>query len=295
MRKHIGGEAGLAVLLVSLVIGCTGCDGQDEEPPLPFSTATWVAYSPTGMDPTAGQDPSPESIREDLRVLGEAGFTGLVTYGCGEAVKGLPAMAREVGFTSVIVGIWAPGDRDEVERACSLAADVDAYCVGNEGYEPGLQGRYSLQDVSDAIALVKEKTGKPATTTEQAADYFVTKELLELGDWVFPNVHPYWHGARDVQGAVKWTQAQYNELRHRAPDRPLLLKEVGFPTAGADDVNEDLQAAYYEQLPEMGLRFVYFEAFDQPWKQVAPVEPYWGLFRADRTPKKAALALSVAD
>ena len=31
--------------------------------------------------------------------------------------------------------------------------------------------------------------------------------------------------------------------------------------------------------------FSYFEAFDQPWKNTMPVEPYWGLFDKDRQPK----------
>src|SRR5205823_9481233 len=43
------------------------------------------------------------------------------------------------------------------------------------------------------------------------------------------------------------------------------------------------------------VRFVYFEAFDQPWKTHLPVEPHWGIFRSDRTPKVLASRLMKQD
>jgi hypothetical protein len=33
------------------------------------------------------------------------------------------------------------------------------------------------------------------------------------------------------------------------------------------------------------VKFVYFEAFDQPWKTHLPIEPHWGIFNSDRSPK----------
>ncbi|MCP4424487.1 MAG: glycosyl hydrolase, partial [Chloroflexi bacterium] len=36
---------------------------------------------------------------------------------------------------------------------------------------------------------------------------------------------------------------------------------------------------------------VYFEAFDQPWKDTQPIEPHWGLFYNDRLPKPAAASV----
>jgi len=272
---------------VFALVALVGCWGATDEPKLPFGSAKWVAYSPTGLDPTRGKMPSEESLKEDLKVLRGAGFTGLVTYGCAAGVMTLPRLAREAGFTSFIQGIWSPTDTAEIDRACELAADVAAYGVGNEG----LGERYSVDQVKVAIGRVKEKTGKPATTTEQVDDYLNDPNLLQVGDWIFPNAHPYWHDIRDAREAVTWTQAQYDELKHRAPGRPVLLKEVGFPTAGDPKVGDDLQAAYYQSLAQTNVRFVYFEAFDLPWKRHAPVEPYWGLFRADRSPKKVVTVI----
>ncbi len=41
--------------------------------------------------------------------------------------------------------------------------------------------------------------------------------------------------------------------------------------------------------------FAYFEAFDQSWKDHLPIEPHWGLFASDRTPKPVAKRLLAAN
>jgi hypothetical protein len=105
-------------------------------------------------------------------------------------------------------------------------------------------------------------------------------------------VHPYFHNQLDPELAVRWTQAAYDDFRRRT-ERFVLFKEVGLPTAGDPGavLSEATQAAYYRELAKVDVLFVYFEAFDQPWKTHLPVEPHWGLFRSDRTPKAAALQL----
>jgi hypothetical protein len=60
------------------------------------------------------------------------------------------------------------------------------------------------------------------------------------------------------------------------------------PSAGESKLSEQNQADYYTQLASKAVCFVYFEAFDMPWKRNGTTEPHWGLFRADRSPKPAA-------
>lgn len=128
------------------------------------------------------------------------------------------------------------------------------------------------------------------TTTEEIGDY-ADERLLELGDWLFPNVHPYWHGITDPKPAVEWTVEQFEQLKARS-NKTIVFKEVGLPSAGDARVDEAKQAEYYRLLTETEVHFVAFEAFDGPWKDWAPVEPYWGLFRADRTPKSVVQVFS---
>ncbi len=58
------------------------------------------------------------------------------------------------------------------------------------------------------------------------------------------------------------------------------------PHERGPDVSEAQQAEYYRLLQATAARFVYFEAFDHPWKDWAPVEPYWGLLGSDRSPRE---------
>jgi len=262
--------------------------------PIPWAdrlpTLRWVAYSPTNADPDRAVEPTPESMQQDLKVLRQAGFTGLVTYSSsGQTGRLLPELARESGFAGLIIGIWDPTSTEE--RSAAMAAGdnpiVLGYCIGNEG----LHKRYELTDLTAAMDALKTATGKPVTTTEEIDDYS-DAALLALGDWVFPNAHPYFHNQIEPALAVQWTTAAYAELQRRAA-RLVIFKEVGLPTMGDDGgaLSEENQAAYYRELAQTDVKFVYFEGFDQAWKVSLPVEPHWGIFRADRSPKLLAYEL----
>lgn len=304
----------LIVLLIACLAGCGPADeGANLTPtaaarptrtpaptaapsPTPVSWAErlpairWVAYSPTNADPDRGIEPSVESMRLDLAALRRAGFTGLVTYSAsGTAGQALPELAEELGFDGLIIGIWDPASSSERSAAIAAAKNpiVLGYCVGNEG----LNKRYELAALSAAIDELKAATGKPVTTTEEIDDYS-DEALLALGDWVFPNAHPYFHNQIDPLTAVEWTAAAYADMQRRA-QRLVIFKEVGLPTAGNafGQLSEENQASYYQQLAKTEVNFVYFEGFDQIWKTTLPIEPYWGIFRADRSPKLLAYAL----
>ena len=250
----------------------------------------WVTYSPPNADPNKGLETSLDDIRADLEVLREAGFTGLVTYDSrGVMGKDLPIIAEEAGFDGLIMGIWDPTNEEELSnaKAASAFSIVLGFCVGNEG----LSKRYEMPVLSFVIDNLREETGKPVTTTEELDDYYDEK-LLQLGDWVFPNAHPYFHGQLDAVNAVKWTEGAYKDLDGKT-DLFVLFKEVGLPTAGDSEgkLSETVQNQYYQELENTEVSFVYFEAFDQPWKTNLPVEPNWGIFFSDRTPKELGLRL----
>lgn len=245
----------------------------------------WVTYAPTTANPIQRIEPTVESIREDLVVLRRAGFTGLVTYSCsGLLGQKLPEIAQQQDFEGLILGIWDPTNQKEVAAAIAASGNpiVLGYCVGNEG----LPKRYNLEQLSAVMQSLRTLTGKPVSTTEQIEDY-ADKALLDMGDWVFPNVHPYFHNKLDPALAVEWTRQAYDKLKKRT-DRFILFKKVGLPTAGDPKMSEAAQERYYLALARTDVPFVYFEAFDQPWKTRLPIEPHWGIFRSDRTPKLLA-------
>jgi len=255
-------------------------------PPPQLFSLCWVAYSPTNFDPDQEIYPLEESIRQDLQVLQAAGFTGLVTYGAnGTLGSAVPRLAQELGFRGLIMGIWDPTSETEREQAIAAAnyAVTVGFVVGNEG----LGDPYDLATLQSAMDELRRATGKPVATTEEIGDYS-DPTLLALGDWVFPNAHPFYAGLIDPNEAVAWTEQVFADLRQRT-DLAVMFKEVGLPTGGdpRGRLNEAVQAEYYRLLRDTDVQFVYFESFDQPWKEEPSVEPFWGLFKADRTPKKA--------
>src|SRR5579864_229500 len=254
------------------------------------STIQWVAYSPSELNPSKHLEPTSASIRQDLLTLRSAGFTGLVTYTAnGILGRELPSIAKAAGFKGLIVGVWNPLDSKEIELARTAASDpiVVGLCVGNEG----LGKRYTFSQLAKEMQQLRDLTRKPVSTSEQIERYS-SEQILQLGDWVFPNAHPYFHDRIDPAAAVRWTQGEYQELVARA-DRFVIFKEVGLPTAGDPNgkLSEMSQEQYYVELEKAGVHFVYFEAFDAPWKNELAVEPHWGLFKSDRSPKRFALRL----
>lgn len=248
-----------------------------------LTSIVWVGYSPPSSNPLKQIEATPAAIQADLAILRKAGFTGLVTYSSsGVLGRELLALAQTLGFEGIIVGIWNPNNAREIAAAKAVANSplVIGYCVGNEG----LGSRYQLSTLARVIQDIRKATGKPATTAETIERYS-NDDLLQLGDWVFPNVHPYFNNQLDPDRAVDWTKGAYEDLKRRARN-PIIFKEVGLPTAGGPQLSEAAQQRYYLRLAKTDVPFVYFEAFDQPWKTHLPVEPHWGIFRADRTPKQ---------
>ena len=251
------------------------------------SQIVWVAYTPPDSNPNIGLEATIESIFEDLSLLSKAGFTGLVTYS-SDGVLGneLPNLAQELGFQGLIMGVWDPFSDEEINSAINASElpIVLGYSVGNEG----LDKRYNLTQLTEIIEELRLATNKRVTTTEEVDDY-LNHDLLELGDWVFPNVHPYFHSIFDPETAVRWTNGAYDNFIRRS-DRFVLFKEVGLPTAGDSEnfLSESNQLIYYQMLAATNTQFVYFEAFDQPWKTHLPIEPHWGIFESDGSAKLIA-------
>ena len=282
-------------LLLMLSLLLTGCDAAVQTPTPTFeenlktleeklSSLCWVAYSPTHFNPDTGGFPSEDDIRADLQTLHGTGFSGLVTYGSESTFRHIPRIAREVGFQGVVMGVWSPTSAEEIANARGAVDYVDGYSVGNEGL---FFGRYDFDTLKTAMDNLRAATGKPVATTEVLNSYYSDAQVRELGDWAFPNVHPYWNGMKSPQQAVMWTQQQFADLNALYEESPkiVVFKEVGLPTAGDPELSEEGQAEYYKLLRSTDVKFFYFEAFDQPWKTSQPVEPYWGLFHSDRSSK----------
>lgn len=248
-----------------------------------INSLRWIAYAPTNFNPEIADYPSESSLEEDLKVLSNAGFNGLITYGAQNSLADIPKIAGRLGFKGIIMGIWDIGSEDELDNAIKMSGYVDAYCVGNEG----LYVRYELADLIKTIDYIKAATGKPATTTEQITDY-AKQQILEAGDWIFPNIHPFLNNIKSIPRAVDWIKKHFRILSRHASilNKPLLFKEIGYPTRGDPLASSARQKEFFKLTEKTEVKFAYFEAFDQYWKQTLPIEPHWGLYDRYRKPKK---------
>lgn len=253
-----------------------------------FRKLRWVAYSPTNFNPNSVSPlmPSEASIAADLRTLRAYGFTGLITY--GSQITSIPRLAAATGFKSMLLGVWDPRSRSELQQAKEAATQeiVAGLIVGNEGLS---DSRYTLEELQRTLDDLRQETRKPVSTTEIYERYFSIPELISSSDFLTVNAHPFFHGQqmRDPQRAVEWTVAAYQDLE-KLSDKPLILKEVGLPSAGEPGLSAINQARYYELLQQSPVLFCWFEAFDGPWKDWGAVEKHWGIFRHNRSPKLAA-------
>lgn len=265
---------------------------------------TLICYSIKDLDP---RDPNQHhvlrssSIEADLRRLNEA-FDGLVLYGYDEAsTPRVVALAERVGFDAVLLAIWDPKSADEVDGVARLARQYHeqmkiGIIVGNEGIT---FNRYEAVDVEMAAERLRGHI--PATIplgTSEPLDGYQADFPHEFGDFVAPNIHPFFHFPQaDAAEAAEWTRKEARKIAARAK-KPVLLKETGFPH-GTEGHSAEKQKAFWAAYTEPGIfessdgdeagwisYAVAFEAFDLPWKASAsglPVEAFWGLCTTDRS------------
>jgi hypothetical protein len=240
-----------------------------------------VAYTPRGYDPQTGRAPGPASLRADADELHRRAFRAITTFSATRALMPVCRVFKRRGFRTVLVGVRNPLDRAELRAAEKQRRCADAYVVGDGGLDAG---RYTLADLTRAVRRLRG-TGRPVAVREAVASYD-DPALLTLGDWLFPIANPYRAGETHPAGACGFSAKAFLAFTARAPAGvPVVLAETAFPTAGYQGANENYQRAFLLCIETRRVWFEYFEAFDQPWRSEYPAAVYWGLFRADGTPK----------
>lgn len=267
--------------------------------PQPEFVSPAVAYQPRDFSPGSEYLPSArKQITQELSQLHSLGFRSLVTYAAQGVLGSAPKIAREQGFSGmVIMGIWDIFSKEEWENALTQKTFVNGYCLGNEGL--GL--RYTAAELTEKMTQLRKATGKPVTTTEPIDSYLTGPHrewLLTNSDWLFPLAQPFWAAQLHPQRAVDWIVARSDYLE-ATTGRKVVLKEAGFPSASPTGQSEESQLAFFETLKATGLTFFYFEAFDQPWKHnvqhQSSVESHWGLYHSDGTPKKVVESITLRE
>jgi exo-beta-1,3-glucanase (GH17 family) len=263
----------------------------------------FVSYVPREFSIKYGvpQTATAAGIRADLHAL-RPYFSGIITYGLEHGQALIPELAVAAGYHALILGVWDPTNRAELDQAIALARryprQVVALVLGNEGL---FWKRYQASDLSAAAEYVRRQLpGIPLGSSEPFSVYLDSLDaetLLQL-DLLLPNVHPRfepWFDPDRIAQAVSFVTEVLARLQ-TLTDKPILIKETGLPSAPAQQgFSEQRQADFWRQLltripPAPSRGVAAFEAFDAPWKpreledefgRLEASEAHWGLWRQD--------------
>ncbi|KAJ7167457.1 glycoside hydrolase [Mycena filopes] len=173
--------------------------------------------------------------------------------------------------------------------------------VGNAG------AALLLPNITDTITMISGMGLNIPVGNADAGSYFNT-EVLQAVSYGMANVHP-WFANEAIADAAAWTADFFATTNVAAAaalsNKPTMyIAETGWPTksssaAAASDGPSDASVANLQifidtfvcQANQNGTGYFFFEYFDEGWKEIqfGGVEPWWGLFNADRTLKNVTI------
>ena len=279
-----------------------------------LAVGRFVAYHPTALEIHAGKARAadPASIRADLALL-RARFDGLVTYGALDGHETIPAIALELKFRALVIGVWDPSNVAELDAALLAARRYPRLVVGvSLGNEMLFSHRSSTAELVAAVARVHGRAPELPVSTTEPFHIFYDPQTLELQrqlDFLLVNVHPIyqaWFQAAPDSAAAQFVIDVTDRLAQQYCG-PILVKETGVPSApAAAGFTELRQASFYgvlreRYLPTRDRAFAYFTAFDASWRAADaqaspgqhPEEAHWGLYDEQRSPKAVIARIPV--
>jgi exo-beta-1,3-glucanase (GH17 family) len=274
-------------------------------PDAPSDRIACVSYAPFRKP---GETPfnlhfvmTPERIDEDLHALSQR-FDCVRTYSQSNGLSAVPAIAARYHM-QVLMGIWLGGVEklNEQEVATGIATAnanpkvIRGIIVGNEVL---LRGELSPKRLAEYIQTVRAATPKsiPVTYADVWQRWLKYPEMAKYVDFVTIHILPYWED-EPVQAvdAVQHLQDVYTQMKHVFPDKPLMVGETGWPSAGRlrrsaepSVVDEALYIRdFLRYAATVDMPYNVIETFDQPWKRSleGTVGGYWGIFDSNEQPK----------
>ncbi|HEX4159209.1 MAG TPA: glycosyltransferase [Rhizomicrobium sp.] len=248
---------------------------------------------------------SPEQIDRDLKQIAQ--ITGRVrTYTVSDGLDRVPEIARRYGLT-VSLGLWIGPDLElnekEIETGIRVALanrrTVDRVFVGNEAL---LFGYVDSDQLNEYIRRVRAALPNriKVSTAEPWSQWLLNPEIGQYVDFITIHLLPYWEGV-PVHGSLASLQRFYADVQEEFPDKPIVIGEAGWPSAGrthkgaeASPANQAWFMRNFVLLAlDKGYDYYLEEAYDQPWKgrHEGAVGAYWGLFDANGNPKFAFTGL----
>jgi len=285
----------LVLLVMGLNLGIWSLVNWPEQAPSWDRMVNGFSFSPyrEGEDPAAGRFPTVDEMDADLKQL-EGVARKVRTYSSIEGFENVPRLAVKHDLV-VTAGAWVDQRVDRSQREIANLIrnarsynNIDRVIVGNEAI---LRGDLTVPELTRYLREVKRAVPVPVSTAEPWHVWLEHPELVREVDFIAVHILPYWEGL-PVSAALDYVDMRYQELRRAYPGKPILIAEVGWPSAGhrrdGAEASRVAQAEFVRSFLNRAARdrYDYFimEAFDQPWKRALEGEAgaHWGVYNSDR-------------
>lgn len=274
-----------------------------------------------GEGPDTGMT-SRANILEDMQIMTRR-WNLIRLYGSDPQSERILEVIRDNDIPMrVMLGAWLDGHKSieennaQVRRLIELANRfpeiVVAANVGNEIFV--FWSWHKIEDVDwviDHIRNVRASIRQPVTVSDDYNFWNKPESRKVAAELDFICLHGYalWN-SQQLSNGLGWTVDTYNEIQRHHPDHKIAFCETGWATSkvdgdGSDEdllvvgaVGEDEQKIFFDQYDQWvndnRVISFYFSAFDEQWKggfdganPMDKMEKHWGLYKSDRTPKKA--------
>jgi exo-beta-1,3-glucanase (GH17 family) len=193
-----------------------------------------------------------------------------------------------------------------IELANSYPDVIFSVSTGNEACVEWTDHYVPESRVLEFVNQIKSEIEQPVTFCENYVPWLVKLgKLANVVDFISIHTYPVWE-YRHIKESLSYTKDNYYSVVNKHSDKQVVITEAGWATnsngrgINPENVNEEYQKIYFDQLMEWTekekIMCFFFEAFDEFWKgSPEPLEPekHWGLFKIDRTPKKAVCDLII--
>jgi exo-beta-1,3-glucanase (GH17 family) len=273
-----------------------------------------------GEGPDTGVLTSKDNILEDLQMISKR-WNLIRLYGSGKQSQNILEVIRDNKLPiRVMQGAWVSQhqtleqDNAQLNQAVELANRfpdiIVAVNVGNEIFVDW--SGHKIEDMDKVVGYIRDvrsKIKQPVTVND---DYNFwnkdrSKKIADEVDFIGLHAYAFWNN-KPLEQAMSWTESIYRDIQKRHPDHLIAYTETGWPTSRIYDTTsyegkligkagEDEQKIFFDQydawVNENRVISLYFEAFDENWKggfdgenPMDKAEKHWGVYKADRTPKK---------
>lgn len=244
------------------------------------------------QDPNLGTQVTEQQLRDRMEII--APYTGWIrTYGIIDGLENAGRIAHELGLKAAI-GVWLSSDLSNnslgMENLINVAKNgyVDLAIIGSETL---FRGDLTEDQLVEYIEQFKnEVPSVPVTTADNYSWLLDNPKVMEVCDVILANYYPYWDG-KDVEEALSHLHSVHKRVVYKANGKEVIVSETGWPSDGyqnGDAVPSEENACFYflnfvSWARAEGVRFFYFEAFDEQWKATdeGSQGAHWGVWDKD--------------